>query len=255
MFRQGVAVRQVGKGVYQISLAWSNAYLLTEGGEAALIDTGLAKDRGRLLEAVRQVGVAPEQIRAAYLTHAHCDHAGNAAYFAGRARKGSPTCRAAIYTHQAEAPYLGRPLRTYAPPGWQRLVRLHTSLAFLAGELLYPVERCGADVLLTEGQIVEAPGGPLRVLASPGHTPGHVAYFRERDGLLFSGDAVLNIIPVKRVTGLSLPMPLFTENWEQAKQSARRLAELRPAALLAGHGWPLTEETAVRLAEWARRLR
>src|SRR5262249_47482440 len=144
--------------------------------------------------------------------------------------------------------------RSYAPTGWRQLIRPHSALAFALGEVRYPVARCGVDTLLTEGQTVEAPGGPLRVVACPGHTPGHIAYFRERDGLLFSGDAVLNIIPVKRVTGLSLPMRSLTTDWNQAKQSARRLAELRPAMLLAGHGVPLLEDTAARLHDWAHSL-
>ncbi len=243
-------IRAVAKGVYQISLAWSNAYLLTQDGDAALIDTGLHKDHEPLLAAMQEVGVAPERVQAVYLTHAHCDHAGNAGFFAR-----CMDAPARIYAHCEEARYLALPRRTYAPTGWRRWTRLHSALAFTVGEALYPVARCGVDDRLNADEILDAPGGALRVVACPGHTTGHVAYFRERDGLLFSGDAVLNIIPIKRVTGLSLPMRSLTDDWEQAKQSARTLAELRPAALLAGHGWPLLEETAAHLAEWAQTLR
>lgn len=250
-------IREVAPGVYQISLAWSNAYLLTEGKDAALVDTGLQKDRASLLAALRQVGVEKAQVRAVFLTHGHCDHAGNAAFFACRNQGGSEERGAArIYAHRAEAHFLSLPQRSYAPTGWRRLLRPHTAILFAAGEILYPVERGGVEGLLEEGETVEAPGGPLRVVACPGHTPGHVAYFRERDGLLFSGDAVLNIIPIQRVPGLSLPMRSLTDDWRQAKQSARKLAELRPVALLAGHGRPLTEpDTALHLLEWAHALR
>jgi glyoxylase-like metal-dependent hydrolase (beta-lactamase superfamily II) len=250
-------IREVAQGVYQIALAWSNAYLLKEGKDAALVDTGLQKDRHSLLAALRQVGVEKARVRAVLLTHGHCDHAGNAAFFARRHQNAYEEPGAArIYAHRNEARFLSLPKRSYVPTGWRRLLRPQTALAFAAGEILYPVERCGVDGMLVEGETIETPGGPLRVVACPGHTPGHVAYFRERDGLLFSGDAVLNIIPVRRVLGLSLPMRSLTDDWRQAKRSARKLAELRPAALLAGHGWPLTEpDTAARLLEWARALR
>jgi hypothetical protein len=65
---------------------------------------------------------------------------------------------------------------------------------------------------------------------------------------------VLNIVPVRRVPGLSLPMQLFTDDRVQAIRSAQRLAELRPSVLLAGHGWPLRDDTANRLHAWAKTL-
>jgi glyoxylase-like metal-dependent hydrolase (beta-lactamase superfamily II) len=106
---------------------------------------------------------------------------------------------------------------------------------------------------------VQTPIGALHVIACPGHTPGHSAYYREQEGLLFSGDAVMNIVPnlvpAWRRPDLSLPVRLFTTDWQQARQSARRLAKLRPAALLAGHGRPLMEGTADCLEAWTGTLR
>src|SRR5579871_2900857 len=77
-------IREVAANVYEISLAWSNAYLLLADGESALIDTGLRKDRDRLLAALAHVGIRSGRLSAVYLTHAHCDHAGNAAFLAAR---------------------------------------------------------------------------------------------------------------------------------------------------------------------------
>jgi len=239
-------VREVAPGVFQISLDWSNAYLLVDNGVAALIDTGLQRDRPRLLRAIEAIGLRTEQVHTVLLTHAHCDHAGNAAYFAQ-----SGAC---VTLHRAEARFLTRPARSYAS---SRNVRLRplSAFAFLLGERLYPVERCTTlPTVVGDGTQINAPGGPLRVVACPGHTPGHVAYFRERDGLLFSGDAVLNIIPIRRKTGLSLPIRLLSDHWAEAKQSARRLAALRPTCLLAGHGRPLHHDTADRLQAWSDTL-
>ena len=240
-------VYRIEEGIWQISLAWSNVWLLWDGREAALIDTGLQSDQAALQEALQQIGVEETQVRTVLLTHAHCDHAGNAAYFASRS--------ATIRLHRAELPFLGTPRRTYIPSGTGLLTRPHTALAFAIGEARFPVERVahGLDGLNADAS-VEVPGGPLRVITSPGHTPGHIAFFRERDGVLFSGDAVLNIVPIKRVVGLSLPIRFLSSNWEQGKDSARRLAALAPKLLLAGHGPPLREQTAERLHDWATTL-
>ncbi len=240
-------VYRIEEGIWQISLAWSNVWLLWNGDDAALIDTGLQADRNELLEALRQIGVAETQVRTVLLTHAHCDHGGNAAYFAAR----SATTR----LHNAELPFLGTPRRTYIPTGTALLTRPHTALAFAIGEARFPVERVARGLSgLAADDYIDVPGGPLRVIASPGHTPGHIAFFRERDGVLFSGDAVLNVIPIRRVVGLSLPIQFLSSDWEQGKSSARRLAELAPRLLLAGHGPPHQENTAERLQEWATTL-
>ena len=242
-------VYRIEDGIWQISLAWSNAWVLWEGGdtEAALIDTGLQEDRNALNAGLQQIGIAEAQVRSVLLTHAHCDHAGNAAYFARQS--------ATVRLHEAEAPFLGTPRRTYMPGGAALLLRPHTALAFAIGEARYPVERMAQRLVAVKtGETIGAPGGALRVVASPGHTPGHVAFFRERDGVLFSGDAAMNIIPIKRVVGLSLPIRFLSSDWEQGKASARRLAELAPRLLLSGHGPPLRENTAERLLAWVQTL-
>jgi glyoxylase-like metal-dependent hydrolase (beta-lactamase superfamily II) len=244
--------REVAPRVFQIPLDWSNAYLLVQNSgsmhnsDATLIDTGLQRDQPRLLNALTELGIGPERVRSVLLTHAHCDHAGGALAFADWG--------ANVTLHRREERFLLRPRVTYAQTGPHMLLRPVSALAFLIGERIYPVERCGALLTVDDGDRISVPGGPLRVIACPGHTPGHIAYLRERDGLLFSGDAVLNIVPIRRVTGLSLPLRLLTDDWAEAKRSARRLAQLRPDRLLSGHGHPLTDETGARLQAWADTL-
>ena len=88
----------------------------------------------------------------------------------------------------------------------------------------------------------------------PDTRPDTSPFTAHSDGTLFSGDCVLNIIPFKRVTGLSLPIRMLSDDWEQAKHSARCLAEFKPRLLLSGHGVPLAEDTADRLHAWAQTL-
>ena len=244
-----MSVREVSDGIARISLAWGNTYVLRDpmgGREAALIDCGLQKDRPALLAGLLTLHIEPADVRTVLLTHAHCDHAGNAAYFA--------KLGANIVLHEQEAPYLQLPRRSYTYTGVHALRRPFTSLAFTIGEVTQPVERCEVGQTVADGELINAPGGSLRVIHTPGHAPGHIAFYREQDQLLFSGDAILNIIPIKRVTALSLPMRLFSDDWAQAKRSAIRLIQLRPRLLYAGHGLPLTGNVADSLTQWGETL-
>ncbi|MNW59251.1 putative metallo-hydrolase YflN [compost metagenome] len=92
-----------------------------------------------------------------------------------------------------------------------------------------------ADVLLNDGDIV----GSLRVIASPGHTPGSISLLDVRSGALIVGDAfqVRGGIAVSGMLSLRFPFPaLATWNKELALSSAKRLANLKPSLLAVGHG-------------------
>ena len=241
--------RRLTSQMTRIPLAWSNAYALTDPStfETTLIDTGLCTDLPRLLEGLAEIGVSPQKVKRVLLTHGHCDHAGNAAYFAAQG--------AEIVAHSRELPYLLKPRRTYAPTGLRRFSRPFSTFLFLAGERLYPVERMERVTPCTNRDMISTPLGDLEAIHSPGHTPGHLAFFHREKGILFSGDCVLNIIPVKLRPEPSLPLRVFSENWSEVKRSAQLLAALRPEQMLSGHGSPLTENTTEILRKWAGNLR
>lgn len=241
--------RRLTSQITRIPLAWSNVYALTDPltFETTLIDTGLQKDLPRLLEGLAEIGVSPQKVRRVLLTHGHCDHAGNAAYFAAKG--------AEIVAHSRELPYLLKPRRTYAPTGLRRFSRLLSTLLFFAGEKLYPVERMERVTPCENGDVIFTPLGDLEAIHSPGHTPGHLAFLHREKDILFSGDAILNIIPVKLTASPSLPLRVFTEDWSEAKLSAQSLVALRPEQMLSGHGSPLKENTTKILQKWARTLR
>ena len=231
-----MTAKRVTETIYRIPLAWSMAYALRDGRDVTLIDCGLERDRDALVSGLAELDIAPRDVRFLLLSHGHCDHAGNAAYFAGQG--------ATVIAHSSEARFIEPPRRSYAYRGLELLRRPFTSLAFEIGEVLYPVRRCQIGRTVGDGDILDVPGGALRVVHTPGHTPGHIAFYLEQgqaeqgrynqnamqneghnaehNGILFSGDAVLNIIPVKRETGLSLPMRLLSDDWAAAQRSARR---------------------------------
>ena len=100
----------------------------------------------------------------------------------------------------------------------------------------HPVDR-----VLHEGDEV----GGFTVLDVPGHSPGHVAYWRDRDRVLILGDVVntMNLLTTKR--GLQEPPAVFTPDPMANRRAIRRLAALEPALVLAGHGPPVTDPAAL----------
>lgn len=244
-------ISKVIDGVYRISLAWSNVYLLWDGMVGWLIDNGLQSDRQDLLSALQELHVEPCTIKTILQTHAHCDHAGSAAYF--QREFGTE-----LYGHEMEARYLCEPKFAYGPHGASVFRHPLEAIMYRSGERLFPVERSETVVPVQNCDILHSPIGPLCVHHSPGHSAGHIALFHEEARLLFCGDAILtivpNLIPALRKPGLSLPLRMFTPDWVLAKRSAEALAELKPALLASGHGWPMTENTAAALSAWAARL-
>ncbi len=107
----------------------------------------------------------------------------------------------------------------------------------------WPKLRTAPDVRLTAGDRV----GSLQVIASPGHSPGHVAFLDTRDRTLIAGDAFTT---VGRVTVSSQPHWRFpfaaTATWDKQTtvDSARALRALEPAILVVGHGPPVREPSA-----------
>lgn len=233
------SLNQAIPGVWQVRLPWVVAYILTNGKEWTLVDSGTRGDRIRLLQAVRALKLMPHDCHSVLLTHGHCDHSGNAAFFAAR-------YKAPLHAHAEERIYIETP-RTYIPRGPRAISRQGTMFAL--GEVFWPVKRRALDIVLQDGDVVQTPAGNWRVLHTPGHTPGHISYFREHDGVLLSGDAIINVVPFKRTEGLTLPLPIFSVDVEQAHQSARRLIGLTPRVLLPGHGRPILENTAAQLQE------
>lgn len=88
----------------------------------------------------------------------------------------------------------------------------------------------------------------LQMVATPGHTAGHVAVFDRDSGVLVAGDALTND------GGLSGSNPRFTEDEVAAVESVRKLASLEPRVILVGHGPPVESGASDRLRRLAGSL-
>jgi glyoxylase-like metal-dependent hydrolase (beta-lactamase superfamily II) len=100
--------------------------------------------------------------------------------------------------------------------------------------------------VLREGDSVAG----FEVLHVPGHSAGHLAFWREADRVLVLGDVLNNIDVMTGIRGLHEPKWFFTPDPAENRRSARRLAPLEPALVLFGHGAPLRDTGKfVRFAE------
>jgi glyoxylase-like metal-dependent hydrolase (beta-lactamase superfamily II) len=104
------------------------------------------------------------------------------------------------------------------------------------------------DRRLREGDEVAG----FRVLETPGHTRGHLAFWRDSDRTLVLGDVLTDMDPITTIPGLREPKRYFNEDSAENRRSAKRLAELEPALVLFGHGAPLRDPR--KLSEFCARL-
>jgi glyoxylase-like metal-dependent hydrolase (beta-lactamase superfamily II) len=107
----------------------------------------------------------------------------------------------------------------------------------------HPVDR-----QLREGDEVAG----FTVLDTPGHSAGHVSFWRESDRTLVLGDVLNGMSVLTTVPGLHEPLTVFTPDPERNRESAKRLGELEPALVCFGHGPPLRD--TAKLVEFCRSL-
>ncbi|MCA9874234.1 MAG: MBL fold metallo-hydrolase [Anaerolineales bacterium] len=224
---------QHGQNLWQITRLWAfNCYLVREPDGLTLIDTNMGGTGGDILKAAQTIG---QPITRLTLTHAHGDHAGSLDEVAAQL----PDIEVAFSPRTAEFLQGKLTLRPDEPQTKLRggFVQRTTS----ATRLLQPGDNVGS----------------LRVIAAPGHTPDHIAFFDERDGTLIAGDAFQTQAgtAVSGITRWLFPFPaMATWHLPTALTTAIALRNLNPARLAVGHGRVLENpaaemDAAIREAE------
>lgn len=191
-----------------------NIYLI----DNVLIDAGYRVDRKRILHQLRG-----HKLSAHTLTHVHPDHQGSS--HAICETHNLPLWCPANDARAAES----GDMSSQFPKGYNPIVQIQNR--FLAG----PGHR--VDRALHEGDDVAS----FTVIDVPGHTPGHVAYWREHDRVLILGDVAFNMNPMTMRVGLVEPPTMFTPNPTQNRASLRKLAALHPRIVCFGHGPPMRD--------------
>lgn len=228
---------QLAPDVWRVEVApFTNAFVLAdEAGRLTLVDTGTRRSGPRLVRSIRLLGFAPTAIDHIVLTHWHADHTGSAARFATSSAAPDVLIGAGDLAaiqgrdprpqaHAADASRTARLLGRWASPG-------------PAVPDAHPLD---------DGEVLPTAGGAV-VLATPGHTPGHVSLHLPDRGVLLAGDAVLNVLALTRGFGP------FRSARSQEAETLRRLSVLDFDVLAAGHGPPITKGARSRLQHLADR--
>lgn len=200
-----------------------NAYLIGD----VIVDAGLASSAKKIVKAVDG-----RTIRAHALTHAHVDHAGGSLRL-------METLELPMWAPAGDASDVSSGEPAIGP------TKLRALVAFGGGF-------DGVDVSreLREGDEVTA---GFVVVELPGHSPGQVGYWRESDRVLLTGDVVTNMNLFTTAVGLHLPPGPVTFDAAQNKDSARKVAALKPAVVGFGHG-PVLRDAAPKIEAFAAAL-
>lgn len=200
-------MKQLADGVWQLSGFPAdnvNKYLVGD----VLIDAGAPWDAKRILG-----DLEGREVSAHALTHAHFDHYG---------------------ASHAVCERLGIPLWC----GADDVAAVEAGKMVARGGRMVPAAKAHrVDRALTEGDEVAG----FTVLDTPGHSPGHVSYWRESDRTLLCGDVMWGYNPFLMRGPIREPFTSFSPDAELNRASARRLAELEPALVCFGHGKPLRD--------------
>jgi glyoxylase-like metal-dependent hydrolase (beta-lactamase superfamily II) len=209
-------------GLTRVTTLLANAWLVDAPGGFVLVDTGLPGYAGRIVRHAERRYGAHARPHAIVLTHGHLDHAGSAARL-------SRLWDVPVFAHRRELPFLdGRASYPAPDPESGPLAALARSLPPAGADL-----RARLRPLPLDGRVPCLPG--WRWLRTPGATPGHVSLFRPRDRTLLAGDALGTI-----GRRLALPPTPFAADRRAGRASLLALASLRPVAVAAGHGSPMT---------------
>jgi glyoxylase-like metal-dependent hydrolase (beta-lactamase superfamily II) len=187
------------------------------------VDAGLPGQTGAIGSALGKAGIGVWDLRRIIFTPQDINHVGSGAALVCQSG-------ARVFAHPADAPYIEgelRPLKV-TPEMLQRRPQMR--------EVLERLEPVGIDEYLEDGSRLELAGG-LRVIFTPGHTPGHLSLYLERSKVLIAGDAL-----TAEGGSLNGPNPSATLDVPETARSVRRLAELDVQTIVCYHGGVVDED-------------
>ncbi|WP_342400303.1 MBL fold metallo-hydrolase [Weizmannia sp. FSL W8-0676] len=229
--------RELLPDIYCFTIQIVNVCLIGRAGTGTfvLVDAGMPGSAGAIFSAVRERFGEKSKPKAVLLTHGHFDHVGAIAPLLEK-------WDVPVFAHPLELPYLtGR--ETYPDPDPTVEGGLLAKIS-----MIYPNEPVdlgkAVQPLPEDGTVPFLPG--WKWIHTPGHSNGHVSFFREADNVLIAGDAFITVrqdefwkvlVQKQEVNG---PPRYFTNDWKAAKRSVEKLAALKPETALCGHGIPMS---------------
>lgn len=203
--------------------------------EFVLIDTGMPNSADEIISVTENRFGKNRRPKAIILTHGHFDHVGAIIELVQH-------WQVPVYVHELEIPFITGQKR-YPEPDTTVEGGLVAKMSFM-----FPNEpiNLGNHVqkLPSDGTVPYMLG--FRWVHTPGHTPGHVSFFREHDRVLIAGDAFVTVKQeylykvLMQEVEISGPPRYLTPDWKAAKESVIKLKALKPTVAVTGHGIPMS---------------
>lgn len=221
---------EVTANVHVIPSRIVNAYLIVDPDGLTLIDTGLARNGKQILSYIAGLGYSPHELKRIVITHADGDHVGGLAVL--KAASGARVYASPVEAEAIAAGRMSRELKLRGVYKW----------LFAAAAPLFKFKPATVDERVADGHVLPALGG-LRVVATPGHTPGHISLYAPAAGVLFVGDSM-----VSGAHGLRPARGANTWDEAQALESVRLQAALGAHVVCPAHG-PVVKDAVGKFPE------
>ncbi|WP_042149007.1 MBL fold metallo-hydrolase [Paucisalibacillus sp. EB02] len=206
-----------------------------ETQEFVLVDAGMPGSADTIISIAEERFGKNSRPKAIILTHGHFDHVGAIIDLIKH-------WQIPVYAHELEMPFLtGK--KSYPKPD-------PTVEGGMVAKMspMFPIEpinlRDSVEALPSDGTVPHMP--EFHWIHTPGHTPGHVSLFRDKDRALIAGDAFITVKQdslykvLTQQQEINGPPRYLTTDWKAAKESVIKLEALKPTVAVTGHGLPMT---------------
>jgi glyoxylase-like metal-dependent hydrolase (beta-lactamase superfamily II) len=224
---------EIAAGVHQVRLIGADTFLLADE-RLTLIDAGMVGTRRALERYLRRLGRRLDEVERIICTHGHPDHIG------GLSELVKDRTDVEVLIHADDLAGLQRPLREALAPAQPRAERRGRIIQYLTRAPAMPTP-------IEDGALLPVLGG-LRVIHTPGHTPGSICLYLEGARVLFTGD----VLQVHRGR-LTFASAFFSHDHGAARASVERLAALDVDIIALSHYPPWRERPTAALRELAAR--
>jgi glyoxylase-like metal-dependent hydrolase (beta-lactamase superfamily II) len=223
-------MKQIAPGFYFFTgLPAGRVYLIEDPDGLTIIDASVPPAGKAILRQLESSGHKPTDVKRILITHGHPDHVGALPDLA--AASGAQVIASAIEQPVIEG-------KMSIPRNLKGLLKMPDTK--VKGT---PVTRTVQD-----GDLIEGAMGGLQVVFTPGHAPGHIAFWQPQRRILICGDVIFHLF------GLRCPPSFLTVDMEEDKRSIAKILPLEPQIVCFGHGDPLTEDAPAKLKAFAKRV-
>ncbi|WP_134700736.1 MBL fold metallo-hydrolase [Ammoniphilus sp. YIM 78166] len=208
-----------------------------ETKDFVLIDAGMPESANEIISVTEERFGSNSRPKAIILTHGHFDHVGAIIELVEH-------WDVPVYAHELELPFLTGQMSYPEPDPTVEGGMVAKMSPLFPNQPIHLGNH--VQMLPSDGSVPELQG--FRWIHTPGHTPGHVAFFREEDRSLIAGDAFVTVKQeslykvLTQKLEISGPPRYLTTDWQAAWESVRKLEALRPTVAVTGHGLPMSGE-------------